>query len=66
MGIKLTHRQMEVLRLLAVGATNAQIAVSLNITLRTVKYHTASIYSKIGARTRAEAIAWAWKNKIIK
>jgi len=66
MAIKLTQRQMEVLRLLAMGATNAQIAMSLNITLRTVKYHTASIYSKIGASTRAEAIAWAWKNKIIK
>lgn len=66
MSIKLTHRQLEVLRLLAMGATNAQIAMSLNITLRTVKYHTASIYSKIGVHTRVEAIAWAWKNKIIR
>ncbi len=61
----LSQRQLEVLRLVAAGKSNAQIAQALHITVRTVKHHTNAIYSKIQVTSRAEAVAWAWKNKIL-
>ena len=55
----LSPREAEVLRLLAVGRSNQQIADSLVISLNTVKRHVNSVYAKIGAAGRAEAIAYA-------
>jgi DNA-binding CsgD family transcriptional regulator/pimeloyl-ACP methyl ester carboxylesterase len=55
----LTPRELEVLRLLAGGGTNAAIARSLDITEHTVERHVANLYRKIGARGRAEATAYA-------
>ncbi len=59
----LTNRELEVLTLVAQGKNNRQIAEKLLITIRTVKYHTGNIYSKIGCRSRWEAIAWVWANE---
>ena len=61
----LTEKQIEILKMLAQGQTNNQIAQVLNISVRTVKYHTTNIYSKIGVYSRSEAIAWAWKNRFM-
>jgi DNA-binding CsgD family transcriptional regulator len=58
----LTRREREVLRLLAEGRSNDEIAAELVLSVRTVEHHVASIYSKIGAsgRTaRATATAYA-------
>ena len=55
----LTERELEVLKLLASGRTNKEIAADLFVSLGTVKAHTASIYRKLGARHRAEALARA-------
>ena len=58
----LTKREREVLRLLAEGRSNDEIAHQLVLSVRTVEHHVASIYSKIGAsgRTaRAAATAYA-------
>jgi DNA-binding CsgD family transcriptional regulator len=52
----LTARQMEVLRLLCEGMTNAQIADQLVISVRTAGNHVAAVLGKLGVRTRAEAI----------
>ncbi|MEN4010755.1 MAG: response regulator transcription factor [Bellilinea sp.] len=52
----LTPREAEVLNVLAQGLTNKQIAHSLGISEHTVKYHISSIYSKLGAMNRAEAV----------
>ncbi len=57
----LTERETEVLRLVARGKRNREIADELGVTERTVKYHTANIFAKLGVRSRAEAIALAWK-----
>lgn len=57
-----TAREVEVLKLLAHGFSNAQIAVNLNISVRTVKFHTSNIYNKIKVDSRSAAIAWTWKN----
>jgi DNA-binding NarL/FixJ family response regulator len=52
----LTPRETEVLGQLALGLTNKQIALALRISEHTVKYHISSIYAKLGAMNRAEAV----------
>ena len=53
---RLTEREGEVLRLIAQGMTNKQIAHALQISEHTVKFHVSSIYSKLGAANRTEAV----------
>jgi len=55
----LTARQVDVLRLLAEGYTNAEIASQLVVSVRTVDSHVAAVLSKLGAATRREAAACA-------
>jgi DNA-binding NarL/FixJ family response regulator len=55
----LSAREREVLRLVAQGFPSKQIAGQLNITERTVKFHTASVMRKLGADNRAQAVAIA-------
>ncbi len=55
----LSSRELEVLRLLAAGQTNRQIAERLFVTERTVKYHVSAILAKLGAGNRTEAVALA-------
>jgi DNA-binding NarL/FixJ family response regulator len=52
----LTPREVEVLGMLAEGLANKQIAPRLGITEHTVKYHVASIFAKLGASSRTEAV----------
>ncbi len=52
----LTDRETEVLRLMASGATNQDIAEKLYIGLGTVKHHVRAIFSKLGARDRVQAV----------
>jgi DNA-binding NarL/FixJ family response regulator len=52
----LTARELEVLGMLAEGLGNKQIAPRLGITEHTVKYHVASIFAKLGASSRTEAV----------
>lgn len=57
---RLTNRQLEVLALVGSGMANSAIAEELHISSRTVEHHVSSILTKLGARTRAEAVArWA-------
>jgi DNA-binding NarL/FixJ family response regulator len=55
----LTRREQQVLQLLAQGASNKEIATQLTLSVHTVERHIANIYSKIGARNRADATAYA-------
>jgi DNA-binding CsgD family transcriptional regulator len=55
----LTPRELEVLAALAEGLTNKAIARRLDISLHTVKFHVESLFRKLGARTRTEAVAKA-------
>jgi DNA-binding NarL/FixJ family response regulator len=52
----LTAREQEVLQLIAAGLPNKTIAARLGISEHTVKFHVASIFSKLGAASRAEAV----------
>ena len=52
----LTERETEVLQLLSQGLANKQIASALGISEHTVKFHVSSIYTKLGATNRAEAV----------
>ena len=62
---ELTAREKEVLRLIAKGYDNLKIADFLSISEGTVKNHVSNIYDKIGANSRAEAVAWAWQNGLV-
>ncbi|MEM6709923.1 MAG: response regulator transcription factor [Pseudomonadota bacterium] len=55
----LTDREEQVLRTVAEGATNAEIAAQLHISLSTVKTHLASLMQKLSARNRVEIAMWA-------
>ena len=55
----LTLREIEVLRLVAAGQSNREIAVSLFLSVRTAERHIANIYKKIGAHSKADATAFA-------
>jgi DNA-binding NarL/FixJ family response regulator len=57
--VGLSGREVEVLKLIVLGHTNAEIASILHISLRTVEHHRASILRKLGARTRAELVRYA-------
>jgi two-component system nitrate/nitrite response regulator NarL len=55
--VRLTRRELEILRLIGDGLTNKQIGRELSIELPTVKNHVHHVLEKIGASTRAEAVA---------
>ncbi|GEC08809.1 hypothetical protein SSP24_64640 [Streptomyces spinoverrucosus] len=56
----LSERELDVVRLLAVGRTNQEICEQLYLSLGTVKTHLANIKDKLGVRNRVEIAAWAW------
>jgi DNA-binding NarL/FixJ family response regulator len=61
----LTQREVQVLLLLAQGLPTKQIARSLDIADRTVKFHISSIFTKLGASNRAQAIAIAAQHGLL-
>ena len=61
----LSEREREVLRLVAGGQANKQIARTLGITERTVKFHVTSILTKLGAENRAQAVALATQRGLL-
>lgn len=62
----LSERETEVLRLIALGHTNAEIAEKLYISVRTVETHRAHIQQKLGVSTRAELVRSALSRGLIK
>ncbi|MBO0782745.1 MAG: LuxR family transcriptional regulator, partial [Ktedonobacteraceae bacterium] len=58
-GVSFTRREQEVLRLLAAGASNQDIAQTLVVSLDTVKKHVSHLFGKLGASSRTQAVALA-------
>ncbi|MER5209540.1 response regulator transcription factor [Streptomyces sp. NPDC002838] len=61
----LSGRALEVVRAIARGRTNQEIAAELFISLSTVKSHLSGIQTKLGLRNRTEIAVWAWENRIV-
>ncbi|MCY9512749.1 response regulator transcription factor [Paenibacillus apiarius] len=59
---QLTEREMDVLRLLAQGKSNQDIADDLFIGIKTVKFHVTNILAKLGVEDRTQAAIYAYKN----
>jgi DNA-binding CsgD family transcriptional regulator len=62
---KLTEREIEVLRMVSQGLTDAEAASNLYISPRTVSQHMRSVYNKLGVSSRTAATRWAVQNKLI-
>ena len=58
----LSQREVEVLRLIAAGNSNREIAEELFLSLRTIERHITNIYTKVNARGRADATAYALRH----
>ncbi len=61
----ITEREHDVLRLIARGATNAEVAATLFVSEATVKSHIGSIFTKLGVRDRAAAIVFAFDHAVV-
>jgi DNA-binding NarL/FixJ family response regulator len=62
---RLSPREREVLRLVAAGRSNKEIASDLGVTERTVKFHVTAIFNKLGAENRASAVTIAHQRGIV-
>ena len=62
----LSPREIEILRHVALGETSKEIAMQLGIRERTVNWHLARAYEKLGATSRAEAVAIAIESGIVR
>jgi len=61
----LSARELQVVRLLASGRSNCQIARVLSLSPRTVQRHVANAYAKIGAHNKADATAYALRHRLV-
>jgi len=62
---KLRDRQLDILKLVARGITNKEIASELGISTHTVASHLVSIFRKIGVASRTEAVSYAWQKGLL-
>ncbi|MDR1152439.1 MAG: response regulator transcription factor [Bifidobacteriaceae bacterium] len=62
---QITPREMDVLREVARGASNAEIAGSLYLSEQTVKTHVGHLLAKLGARDRTQAVVFAYENGVV-
>jgi DNA-binding NarL/FixJ family response regulator len=62
---RLTARDLQVLRLVAAGRTNASVAAELALSERTIERHLSNIFTKLDLSTRTAAAAWAYEHGLI-
>jgi DNA-binding NarL/FixJ family response regulator len=61
----LTKRELVVLRAMATGASNAEIAAELYLSVATVKTHVARVLAKLGLRDRVQAVVFAYESRLV-
>jgi DNA-binding NarL/FixJ family response regulator len=61
----LTKRELVVLRAMATGASNAEIAADLYLSVATVKTHVARVLAKLGLRDRVQAVVFAYESRLV-
>jgi DNA-binding NarL/FixJ family response regulator len=62
---RLTERELTVLRAMATGASNAEIAADLFLSIATVKTHVARVLSKLHLRDRTQAVVFAYESRLV-
>jgi DNA-binding NarL/FixJ family response regulator len=62
----LSPRELDVVRAVARGRTNSEIAAELFVSLSTVKTHLTNVHTKLSTRNRVEIAAWAWENGLVR
>jgi DNA-binding NarL/FixJ family response regulator len=62
---RLTERELTVLRAMATGASNAEIAGQLFVSVATVKTHVARVLAKLGLRDRVQAVVFAYESRLV-
>jgi DNA-binding NarL/FixJ family response regulator len=63
--VLLTERELTVLLAMASGATNAEIARELFVSVATVKTHVARVLAKLGLRDRVQAVVFAYESRLV-
>jgi DNA-binding NarL/FixJ family response regulator len=62
---RLTDRELTILLAMATGATNAEIATDLFVSIATVKTHVARVLAKLGLRDRVQAVVFAYESRLV-
>lgn len=64
--MELTHRQVEILQLVARGFSNKELAERLSVSVHTIKYHLGAIFQRLQLKNRDQAVDYAVRNGLIK
>jgi DNA-binding NarL/FixJ family response regulator len=62
----LTPREVQVLRLVAAGKSNKEVADALSLSVKTVERHVGNILTKLDVSSRVAATAWAYENEVVR